>query len=320
MPGFRLLAVAVVLLVGCTLASPPPATVPTPSGGSYVEPTPQVTTTPPSGLRGRIVYHARVGSENQIFVLDLATGKSTQLTTSGDNLEPAWSPDGSQIVYACSAGEYLQLCVMNADGSNRRQLTNRPSLNFGPDWSPDGKWIVFVSNEHRPYATYLLELATGEVRRLLPDKGNESAPKWSPDGSRILYAANRKMAFGQSFIYSVRPDGTDERQLTTFGRDDRPAWSPDGKLIAFRREVIQSSMFSGIELMVQPVSGGEAKQLTSNRATDDWPEFSPDGRWIVYATDAGLDSELMIIPVEGGSPAPIVPGGVRGRAPRWRLP
>ncbi|MCS6800712.1 MAG: hypothetical protein RMM58_09755 [Chloroflexota bacterium] len=316
-PRTLLLGAVLALLLSACASAPGPNTAPTPAA-LFVEPTPQVTVAPPSGLRGRIVYHARVGTDNQIFLLDLATSRTIQLTTTGNNLEPAWSPDGRQIVYACSDGEFLQLCTMNADGSNRTQLTNRRSNNFGPDWSPDGKRIVFVSNEHRPYAMYILELETGEVRRVLPAQGNESAPKWSPDGSRILYAANRRMAFGQSFIYTVRPDGTDERQLTTFGRDDRPAWSPDGKRIVFRREVVQSSLFSGIELIVQDVDGREVVQLTSNRATDDWPEFSPDGNWIVYATEVGNESELMIIPAKGGNPAPILPTGVRGRAPRWR--
>jgi Tol biopolymer transport system component len=305
-----------VWLAACT-GAPPPAATPTPASAEFVEPTPQATVPSPAGLRGRIVYHARMGTDNQIFVLDLATGRTTQLTSTGDNLEPAWSPDGRQIVFACSVGEFVQLCVMDADGGNRRQLTDRKSMNFGPDWSPDGKRIVFVSNEHRPYAIYLLELETGQVRRVLPNQGNESAPKWSPDGSRILYAANRQMAFGKSFIFSVKPDGTDERQLTTFGRDDRPAWSPDGKRIVFRRELFQSSLFSGVEIVIQEIDGKDARPLTANRATDDWPEFSPDGEWIVYSTDAGNDSELMVIPAKGGNPSPIVPNGVRGRAPRW---
>jgi TolB protein len=312
-----LLGAAVVLVAAACAWSPGPTATPTSVAALLLEPTPQVTAPARTGLRGRVVYHARIGNDNQIFLLDLATGQTTQLTTSGDNLEPAWSPDGRQIVYACSDGQFLQLCTIDADGSNRKQLTNRRSMNFGPDWSPDGKRIVFVSNEHRPYAMYLLELETGEVRRVLPNQGNESAPKWSPDGSRILYAANRQMAFGQSFIYSVKPDGTDERQITTFGRDDRPAWSPDGKKIVFRRELFQSSLFSGVELIIQDLEGKEVVQLTSNRATDDWPEFSPDGNWIIYTTDAGNDSELMVIPANGGNPAPVVAGGIRGRAPRW---
>ncbi|GIW06783.1 MAG: hypothetical protein KatS3mg060_1588 [Dehalococcoidia bacterium] len=304
-----------VCLAACTMT---PAPTPTPSAGTVADPTPQVTVAAPTGLRGRVVYHARIGTDNQIFVLDLESGKTTQLTTTGDNLEPDWSPDGRQIVFSCSVGEFLQLCTMDADGSNRKQLTDRRSMNFGPDWSPDGKRIVFVSNEHRPYAMYILELETGEVRRVLPNQGNESAPKWSPDGSRILYAANRRMAFGQSFIYTVRPDGTDERQITTFGRDDRPAWSPDGKKIVFRREVFQSSLVSGVELIVQDLESGAVTQLTANRATDDWPEFSPDGNWIIYTTDAGNETDLMVIPAKGGNPAPITPAGVRGRAPHWR--
>lgn len=307
----------IVTLAACSTNAPAPAT-PTPASAAFVEPTPQVTVTTPSGLRGRILYHARQGSDNQVFVLDLETGRTTQLTQSGDNLEPAWSPDSRQIVFSCGVGDFLQLCTMNADGTGRKQLTDRQSMNFGPDWSPDGKRIVFVSNEHKPYAMYLLELETGQVRRVLPNQGNESAPKWSPDGSRILYAANRKMAFGQSFLYTVKPDGTDEKQVTTFGRDDRPAWSPDGKRIVFRREVFQSSLVSGVELMIQNLDGKDAIQLTSNRATDDWPEFSPDGAWIVYTTDAGNDTDLMVIPTAGGNPAPLLPNSIRGRAPRWR--
>jgi Tol biopolymer transport system component len=123
---------------------------------------------------------------------------------------------------------------------------------------------------------------------------------------------------GNFNLFTVKPDGSGLVQITDFGQDDRPNWSPDGKKITFRRQTVFSSLFSGAEVFVADADGSNPVQLTDNTAADDWPAFSPDGKWIVYSTTWASDSYIQILPVEGGIPATLVPGSIVGRSPDWK--
>lgn len=269
----------------------------------------------PPPLTGTVVFHRPVGNGNQIFSVDLASGQTTQLTQDGDNIDPAWSPDGKQIAYASDQGKQFELWLMNADGSNKQQLTQNDFNDWSPSWSPDGTKLVYVSSEV-PYShIYILDIASGKSTRLLDTPGNEGAPKWSPDGSKIIYMNDNEGHFN---LFTVKPDGSGIVQVTDFGQDDRPNWSPDGKMITFRRQTVFSSMFSGAEVFVADANGKNALQLTNNTAADDWPAFSPDGKWIVYSTTWASDSYIQILPISGGTPATLIPGSIVGRSPDWK--
>lgn len=286
---------------------------------SGIQPTPSISTTEvvvdPPPLTGTVVFHRQTGDKNQIFKVDLATGETTQLTKEGDNIDPKWSPDGKQIAYASDQGKKFELWLMDADGSNKRQLTQNDFNDWSPNWSPDGTKLVYDSNEV-PYAhMYILDLATGTSKRLLNTPGNEGAPKWSPDGSKIIYMNDNEGYFN---LFTVKPDGSDIVQITDFGQDDRPNWSRDGKKITFRRQTFASSFFSGSQVFVADADGKNAVQLTNNNAANDWPAFSPDGKWIVYAITWSAENYLQILPVGGGTPATLIPGGILGKSPDWK--
>ncbi len=149
----------------------------------------------------------------QIYVVGADGSNRRQLTpgnTGYEYWEPAWSPDGSTIAFSRSygVGVYAQrhVWLMNADGSNPRQLTS-----LAPD----------------PVA----EVRTGE-----------SAPAWSPDGSRLafVYGIWSGGPVGGT-IYVMGADGFNPTPVTTqplseTGYQYLPAWSPDGRRLAFQSE------------------------------------------------------------------------------------
>jgi dipeptidyl aminopeptidase/acylaminoacyl peptidase len=92
-------------------------------------------------LTGEIAY----SSGGDIFTMDLASRSVQQLTQDGTSTYPRWSPDGETIAYVSDGDIHL----MDADGSNQRNLTNHPSYDFLPVWSPDGKQIAFYLVEMR---------------------------------------------------------------------------------------------------------------------------------------------------------------------------
>lgn len=108
--------------------------------------------------------------------------------------------------------------------------------------------------------------------------------------------ANGRIAFEQGgVIYSIRPDGSDRRQLTTDTRSHSPRWSPDGRLIAFHR--------AG-DIWVMQADGSAAHRVTSGAANDINPTWSPDGGRLVFSrtTDGTLAGRsLFVVSAAGGS-------------------
>jgi Tol biopolymer transport system component len=108
--------------------------------------------------------------------------------------------------------------------------------------------------------------------------------------------ANGRIVFEQGgVIYSIRPDGSDRRQLTTDTRSHSPRWSPNGRLIAFHR--------AG-DIWVMRADGSAAHQVTSGPANDINPSWSPDGGQLVFSrttTGTLAGRSLYVVPAGGGA-------------------
>jgi Tol biopolymer transport system component len=89
----------------------------------------------------------------------------------------------------------MELWVMNADGSEQRQLTHLGGANFGPSWTPDGKKIIFSSNYKNPrggnFDLYLVALDGTGLTQITNDEGFDGFPMFSPDGKKLIWGASR---------------------------------------------------------------------------------------------------------------------------------
>lgn len=177
--------------------------------------------------------------------MDAEGGSERQLTTAAApslDVAPAWSPDGSEIVFArvaSSAGSEqprTSLHVVAAEGGAVRDLGQEGSE---PAWSPDGKSIAFVSYRDLFGRTcfhecstsgeiYVLDVETGETRRLASSEAHDGSPTWSPDGSSIAFVSDRSNRQEHAYeIYVMSPSGDDVRRLTRNEVWDlAPAWRP----------------------------------------------------------------------------------------------
>jgi len=189
--------------------------------------------------------------------------------------DPAWSPDGKRIAFDRiddTRSGYVQLWVMNADGTGQTDLTN--STTYGdsrPQWSPDGKHIAFESQSSNGGSGMTNSVATmtpdGKNRRVLAS--GAVGPSWSPDGTRIAFTKGQSPS---SAIWTMKPDGSDQRQIKAGGGYDygAPKWSPDGSRIAYL--LVQNQHGTRIDTMRPDGSGDVA--LT--RFTDDPNPFDED--------------------------------------------
>jgi len=104
-----------------------------------------------------------------------------------EGMDPAWSPDGSKIVFARVGDGASDIYVMNDDGSGVTKLTNGPAVRYGPTWSPEGDWVAFGSGPdgYTPQDIYVMRSDGSGLRRLT--QGGGESPAWSPDGSKIVF-------------------------------------------------------------------------------------------------------------------------------------
>jgi TolB protein len=197
-------------------------------------------------------------------------------------VSPVWSPDGRFIAFTMgrfglrNPNTPAQLALVKSDGSDLKILVQDNNNNGYPSFSPDGKRLVYRAMG-QDQGLRILSLADGKITRLTTEWDN--FPAWSPRGDRILFTSFRT---GDFEIYTVRPDGSDVRQLTQdHGNDAHAIWSPDGKSILFTtsRTGWKDEMWLGGggqaygEIAVMRQDGTHVRQLSDDQreeAADAW--------------------------------------------------
>ena len=282
-------------------------------------PGPTGATSSVSKSNGRIAFIRSTGPEDpapKIYVMDEDGSGQTMIaeTTRGGSL--TWSPDGTKLAFDDVGGIY----TVNADGTGETRVPTTSHPDQWPSWSPDGTKLAVRIFEGRTAAIDIVNIDGSGRRRLIT--GDVAHPAWSPDGSRIAYHSGRE-------LYVVNVDGSSRRKLTsTGGYDDEPAWSPDGRQIAFRHNNT---------IKVINAEGGTTRQLVSHggpaladptgrggepavgRGTPATPQWSPDGRKIIYAlSQTGEACSIWIMNADGSGRSQLTDGRTCDRDPAWQ--
>jgi len=209
--------------------------------------------------------------------------------------EARWSPDGKRVVYVDNG----QLWIVEASGANARRITNVNGGAGGPVWAPTGDRIAFVTGVYPECESDACNVErakaadTGKVKAHIADNLlYRHWTEWTP--------ATR------SHLFIVSPDGTGLRDVTARARYDVPpgpfggsegySFSPDGRELAYtaKDQGREDAWSTDLNVYVVPVSGGAPTAITaSNRGGDQNPVYSPDGRTILYASQArpGFESD-----------------------------
>jgi TolB protein len=221
---------------------------------------------------------------------------------------------GTIVFQSNRAGNY-EIYSMNADGSERRRLTNNLATDRNPALSHDGSKVAFVSNRDGSDDIYVMNSNGRNVVRLTFGVRDEN-PAWSPNDKEIAYESLSGLGFR---IAIMQADGSGAYTVTPGGFDVQPSWSPDGMRIVFNHNyqiavmnrdgtgtmlltklagfnewphwsaqgkiVFHSTMSGAYQIYVMDANGSQLGRVTNDAASDVWPVWSPSGKSIAFQSN-----------------------------------
>lgn len=254
----------------------------------------------------------------EMYLPQLTTGPSAA----------AWSPDSRSLVYSMAGSLWQQELASGV----AVQLTAGPGYDYQPDWSSDGRWIVFARYDHDAVELWSVDTRDGRTRQLTSGGAVNVEPRFSPDGKRLVFVSTSFKGHFHIFVGRFE-DGalSDVRQLTPenistlpryyYSKVDHeisPVWTRDGTEILFISNRGHIHGTGGFWRM-KAEAGAEAQEIHYEETN--WkarPDFSPDGKRMVYASYLGQAwYQLWLMPAAGGDAFPISYGEFDNTNPRW---
>ena len=202
-----------------------------------------------TSVTAKIVFQSKRDGKGEIYVMNDDGSRVRRLThNSVHDSNPRWAPDGKQITFTRAiAGEPREnprgepidtrtydVFLMNADGSQQRNLTNHPTLNTPDSWSPDGRHIVFTSSRSGALNIHILTLEDGAIKQLTRNEGAMSAD-WAPNGRHFVYEQSAGSFWSNIHIMSA--NGRNQKPLLPPAQGlvirSYPRWAPDSIRILY---------------------------------------------------------------------------------------
>ena len=252
-------------------------------------------------------------TESNLYTMGADGSAQTQITSfNGDELFPAWSPDGARVAFQQDPGLHPEIWTAKADGTDLRQLTSNSDGDRHPAWSPDGTKIVFASD--RAPGTTLQDLyvmnadGTGQVALTTTPSVDEDYPSWSPDGTKIVFSRDGDIA-------TVAADGTGLVPLTATEQVEiEPDWSPDGTRIVYR-----SGINANDEIWRMNANGSGVTNISNTgAAVEERPVWSPAGDRIAFVKGAFSSAEVWTMNPDGSGQTRVTTNTFLDAHPSWQ--
>jgi TolB protein len=249
-----------------------------------------------TGVRGafstRIAYVTKAGSEYRLEVADAdGEGIRVALRSNEPIISPAWSQDGSKVAYVSFEEKKPVVWTQNLLTGERRKVANFKGSNSAPAWSPDGSKLAIALSRDGLTQIYTINADGTGLQRLTSSSSIDTEPQFSADGQSVYFLSDRS---GGPQIYRMNANGGEAKRVTFNGSYNiTPRISPDGRTLAYisRRE-------GKFQLYALDLGSGQELKL-SDTTKDESPSFSPNGRYIMYATETGRRATLAVVSVDG---------------------
>ena len=242
-------------------------------------------------------------NKTRIWMVATAGGDPIAMTSEEESSEhPRWSPDGKYLAFLSKRDDgKTYVWLLNRMGGEAEPLTETVQDVKDFAWSPDSKRIVLVLQDPSPED---LEAAKERAQEKSQGKATkEKKPKaqrpWVVD--RYIFKEDEigYLERLRTHLYVFDIGSKTLTQVTSGDFDDlHPAWSPDGKFLAFSSKRTGPDPDRNYDSNIFVVAadnadkGAHLTQITTNPGSDDSPAWSPDGKWIAYATQ--LDPKLLV--------------------------
>lgn len=219
-------------------------------------------------------------------------------------VEPAWSPDASQIAFSSGRSGTFDLFVMDADGTGTRRLTSGKQDDSHPTWSSDGGRLAF----ERDGDIYVIGVDGSGLRRISDTTVEEREPSWSPDGTSIAFV-RRTPGTAVRELWLMRPDGSGRRAVTSHDATvATPSWSPDSTRVVYasNRDDVYALFTIGLD--------GKGLRSVAPTASDNFePSWSPAGDTIAYFEDGAIYA----VELGGGAVEKLTDSANNDSSPVW---
>src|SRR5438094_533564 len=187
-----------------------------------------------SGANGRIAFVSDRSGTRQIYVMRSDGSAPLELTTLGNNWDPAYSADGLVIAFISDRSGTAELYTMNADGTNQVRVTTNTMTESHPSWAPNNSAIAFAGLSGTDSDIWAIGPRGKGLVDLTPDPvAFDANPSWSPGGQNIAFDSTNRGGDSGTNVWVMSRFGADLKKLTTTGKDSNPSYAPDNKTLAF---------------------------------------------------------------------------------------
>jgi len=262
-----------------------------------------------------IAYRGRVGDKSGLVVAKpdgsgarwLAELSGTNAPLPGSGRTIAWAPDGKRIVFVSSVA-----------GPETADATGDPIVITRYLYKPDAAEGMTRFNDNRRLHLFMVDVASGRVEQLTDGAFYEHSVDWSPNGQEIAFLTNRDADHDEFFNYDVfvmkLADKSIRRLSATESNEYHPRWSPDGKMLAFqatkRGLTDRETTMEDTHAWVANADGASRREIGTIDNRQGPPEWTPDGRALLFTVQERGSVHLYRQPIAGGKPELVV--GDRG--------